>query len=421
MTWKITKTVKKIPKLKNPILIEGLPGIGNVGKVAVDFIIDELKAKKLYDIFSYTFPHSVFVNEKSLGDEYSPKQGTATANNKRFLRYWYEVSLEKIGFSVTSNEVVENNNYKWFLYNKGGGYRKWFGNNEWVINWEKEGKEIKEYKKSVIRNPSVYFKRNISWSKVSSNKISVRFFPEGYIFDSAAISIYPNDDMNLNILQGYLNSRVVFESLRFLAPTLNFTSNEMKIIPLKRISNERKIDKIVEKLIEISKQDWNSYEVSADFVKNPIMKLFCEKNSDLKELYFSLSEKWKKDISETQKLEEENNRIFISEYELEEEMVSGVLMKDISLNYNPNYRYPGTRSHPFNPEKTEKRLKEDTMKELISYAVGCMFGRYSLDKDGLIFANRGETLEDYLKQIKIIDDVCKAKEFLPWYWRQKKM
>ncbi len=334
----------------------------------------------------------IFRENRSLSAVCKPTQGLATADNERFLRIWSEVSISHIGFGLGNRKQAEESKKKWFPYNKGGEFRKWYGNHNHLLNWENDGREIFSCQpKSVIRNPSYYFKESVSWSKISSGKPAFRLFPKGFIFDVAGTSIFSPSDNLLYLTLGYTNSIVARKVLEVLSPTLNFEVGHIASLPFNQYIGD--IEEI-NQLITMSKSDWDSYETSWDFTSLPLLDP-SYRGDTLASTYSNLRAHWNDITLEMQKLEEENNRIFIEAYGLEDELSPDVPLKEITLTCNPYYRYRNNKSD----SELEELLLSDTMKELISYAVGCMFGRYSLDKPGLILANQGETYEDYCRLV----------------------
>ena len=206
------------------------------------------------------------------------RQGMATSDNNRFLRLWYEVLLTKENFNATDLRDAEQSNKKWFAYNKGGEYRKWYGNAEYVVNWENDGREMKAYTSTLTQGMNVrlksreyYFKECISWSKISSGNIAFRFYPEGFAFDVAGCCIFDTGDYK-NYFLGLLNSQLTVSLTKFLIPTLNYELDHLKKVPV--IIDENKasnVNSIVRLNIEISKEDWDSYETSWDFKRNPLV------------------------------------------------------------------------------------------------------------------------------------------------------
>jgi type II restriction/modification system DNA methylase subunit YeeA len=340
---------------------------------------------KQRDLFT-TFP--------ILGSWAPVRQGLATADNDRFLRLWFEVTFSLIGFRYNDISQTLNYRHRWFPYNKGGEFRKWYGNFEYVVLWEGNGKAIYDFKpRAVIRNPSFYFKSGVTWTFVSSSKFGVRYTPIGSIFDVAGSTAFPPTHCTEG-LTAFLCSTVTQEFLKLLNPTLNFQVGNIAALPVseKIIRSKRALEK--NNPISYSKSDWDSYETSWDFTSLPLLDP-SYRGDTLASTYSNLRAHWNEMTLEMQRLEEENNRIFIKAYGLEDELTPDVPLKEITLTCNPHYRYGDNKSD----SELEELLLADTMKELISYAVGCMFGRYSLDKPGLVLANQGETYEDYCRLV----------------------
>lgn len=334
---------------------------------------------------------------KEIGDT---RQGMATSDNNRFLRFWPEVSFSKANRSASNRDVASQSRKKWFPYNKGGDFRKWYGNSEFFVNWENDGKDLLAYASLLYGSPtrtiksiSEYFKPSVSWSKVSSGNLAMRFYPEGYIFDVAGCCIFSPVNTDLMFLLGYSNSIMVRSFLATISPTLNFEAGQIASLPILEL-DRKNFESIPRDLVVVSKSDWDSYEISWDFITLPLLQPEYSQPT-LKASYQFLRTHWREMTLEMQRLEEENNRIFIDAYGLQDELAPEVPLEEITLTCNPHYRYGGDK----NEEELEALLLADTMRELVSYAVGCMFGRYSLDKPGLILANQGDTLADYLAQV----------------------
>ena len=319
--------------------------------------------------------------------------GMTTGENARFVRYWYEVSNNKFGKNIGSNEDALQSKKKWFPYAKGGDFRKWYGNAESVVNWENNGKEIIESGRASPRAKQNYFQPSVSWTFISSSYFGVRQQPKGFIFDMAGCSLFPDDPNQIEIYTGLLCSKTAFLFLNAINPTLNIQVNNVASIPLPK-GNNIKIKEVVKQCILIAKEDWDSYETSWNFQLNPILSINSQYKS-LKKTYDLLRNHWGKMITKMSELEEQNNLIFINAYGLQEEITPDVPIHEITLRCNPSYRY----GKKVSPEEQEVRLLADTIKEYISYSVGCMFGRYSLEKPGLIIANQDQNLEDYLKKV----------------------
>lgn len=336
-----------------------------------------------------------FLSKKSLGKSFSVVVGLQTSDNERFVRFWHEV--DSLKFSHPSYSPMIGG--KWYAFNKGGEYRKWYGNAEYVVNWEDDGREIKSFKdssgklKSRPQNINFYFKPHVGWSKISSGKFNVRVFPKNFIFADAGISVFSDKKGEEKYLSACLNSTVVTTILKGISPTLNFEAGDVSKIPIYLQVGDVPL-RVVSTLIGKSKLDWDSFETSWDFTGLPLLLSdYCQLT--LEETYQKVRAHWREMTLEMQRLEGENNRIFIDAYGLQDELTPDVPLSEITLTCNPHYRYSSNKSE----DELEALLLADTMRELISYAVGCMFGRYALDKPGLILANQGETIEDYLKQI----------------------
>ena len=320
----------------------------------------------------------------------SPKQGMATADNARFVRKWYEPNISKIALNGF-------NGVKWFPYNNGGGYRRWYGFNTDVVNWEDNGSEIKSFPKAYVRNEKDYFKSGITWNAITSSDISVRYFGEGYIFSNAGMAIFATQEKLLFIL-AFINSLVAKKILSAISPTLNYNAGDIANLPLLlKQDYMNKINRKTQECIDLSTSDWDSYETSWDFKGHPLVlgrlpepvwgdvpDRVAFQNTSISYTYQMY---WKKACEyRFEKLkanEEELNRIFIDIYGLQDELTPDVADKDVTV-----HRIFDTKDDV--PESMQGssyvRTKREEIVSLLSYAVGCMFGRYSLDRQGLIFA-----------------------------------
>ena len=323
------------------------------------------------------------------------RKGMATGLNAFFVRGWHEVSIKEIGFNKSRLEA-QKSLLRWFPYANGGEYRKWYGNFDDVVNWENDGHRLQteEHESGRIRavnlNLDFIFKPGLSWTSITSGAFSIRKLPKGFLFSSASNAMFCDGDSSL--YAGLLNSKAHVILGKAINPTLNANPGDIGKIPL----TDKTIDvsKTVESITAYSQRDWDSYEVSWDFSCLPLLQADYRQPT-LKASYQKLRIHWCEMTLEMQRLEEENNRIFIDAYGLQDELTPEVPLNEITLTCNPHYRYGGDKSE----EELEALLLADTMRELVSYAVGCMLGRYSLDKPGLILANQGETLADYLAQV----------------------
>ncbi len=323
---------------------------------------------------------NTYINGMPLGKMGLPKTGMTTADNSRFLRRWFEVNIEKVNFNSKDKDDAINSKAKWFPYSKGGGFRRWMGYDEYLVNWENDGLEIKQNKDkngkklASVRSEDKYFKPCITWSAVTSCKFSSRIVDAGRIFDSGGSSIFLND--NLYFVEGFLNTKIAQMYLSLSNPTLNYQPRDIANMPIihSEVKMKEKVEYLVKQNCIISKIDWDSFETSWDFKKHPLISYrmagayawgdnlpSCRISSAFKawELFTDGQ------FDQLKANEEELNRIFIEIYGLQDELTPEVEDKDITIN---------------------KADRERDIKSFISYAVGCMFGRYSLDEDGLIYA-----------------------------------
>lgn len=306
-----------------------------------------------------------FKNGTLLGELAKPRQGMATTNNNLFLRLWYEVNNTDMYLCAKNREEALNSKYKWFPYNKGGDFRKWYGNNDYLVNWKNDGADIKHYligkNPNIPRGESLYFKECFSWSLISSADPAFRYKAPGNIFDIAGMSCFSDD--KLFYLMALCNSKVALSVLHILAPTINFQAGDIANIPvLVDIHNKKRVEEITKANVKISKNDWDAFEASWDFKKQPLVSYSTNKISTAFEMW---SKECAEHFNQLKTNEEELNRIFIDIYGLQDELTPEVEDKDVTVR--------------------KADLQRD-IKNLISYAVGCMFGRYSLDEDGLAYA-----------------------------------
>ncbi|MEG0279489.1 MAG: BREX-1 system adenine-specific DNA-methyltransferase PglX [Morganella sp. (in: enterobacteria)] len=317
------------------------------------------------------------------------KKGLITSDNDRFLRAWYEVNLERTQFNCENREQSKNSNKKWFPINNGGSFRKWYGNRETLINWENDGKEIIEYAASLygsasrqIQNTQYYFRPCITWSNITSGEFGVRTTEYGFIFGCAGTVALPLQDEK-NFITGLLNSLPTQFILKMLNPTLNFVVGNINNIPVPQDINKLDISEKVAKVIEKSKHDWDCMETSWDFHRNPLLINF--QHGLLKHATNIYQENCTSVTMEVYSLEIEINNEFIKAFKLSETINNEIDIRNITLNSNPQYKY--NIDSPV--EEKNKRFISDSLSDFISYAVGCMMGRYSLDREGLIYAHEG--------------------------------
>ena len=329
-------------------------------------------------------PVAYWVSEKTiasfdkgiLADVADTKQGFATGDNNRFLKFWQEVDWNTVGLNYSSRELAKESFKKWFPTNKGGSYRKWYGNNIYLANWKNDGSEMRAFSGSVIRNPQYYFRQGITWSSLSSGGLSMRFSPTGFIFESKGSMCYLKDECNLFYVLALMNTKVVDSMLNILAPTLDYHEGPMSKVPVVIDSNRKKlIDEKAKVCVNICKNDWDSYETSWDFVTHPFITYrsgagFADIPMNkwqyrIADAYHTWESNATAQFDLLKKNEEELNRIFIDIYGLQDELTPEVEDKDVTVR--------------------KADLGRD-IRSFISYAIGCMFGRYSLDVDGLAYA-----------------------------------
>lgn len=307
-------------------------------------------------------------------------KGIFTGDNNRFLRLWFELSDEKF----TSGE--------WRKYNKAGGYRKWYGVATHAIDWRRNGAELRGFKGAGLSAASNFGKSHIVWGKLTSGDPSFRFDTDDTWFDDASPAIIEPE--NYNLCLALLNSSPARMFLKTFNPTMNLQPGDVSKVPYPVVRNKDHVSSVSQALKDISRADWDAYETSWDFTALPLLSLEHRKET-FEETFKALRVHWQSMIDNMQELEEENNQIFIEAYSLQDELTPKVPLKEITLTCNPAYSIKGNKTDV----EYEVNLLSRTVEEFISYAVGCMFGRYSLDAPGLILANQGETLQDYLAKV----------------------
>ena len=319
------------------------------------------------------------------------RKGMGTGDNAQFVREWFEVSDSDYFNDCDSSELAISSDKKWFPCNNGGKFKRWYGNNESIVNWQNDGEKVKERATELnngghwsryIVSTNRFFQQGLTWTAISSSYFAVRIFPKGYLFSSASMCGFGTEE-NILYTASLLNSKVAINYLNVLTPTLNFGPTQIEKIPSASSANKES-NLATRKCIDLSKTDWDSYETSWDFTSLPLLNPDYQQTT-LEATYIQTRAYWRKMTLEMQRLEEENNRIFIEAYGLQDELTPEVPLSEITLTCNPHYRYSGNK----NEEELEALLLADTIKELISYAIGCMMGRYSLYEPGLIYANSG--------------------------------
>lgn len=320
---------------------------------------------------------------KSIGDT---RQGMATSNNGRFLRFWHEITFSDLAIGCTSRSESCERGARWVPYNKGGAFRKWWGNQDYVLNWKNDGAEVIGYAAELYGSPtrtiksmSEYFKPSNSWSKVTSGGVAFRHFPAGFVFDVAGCCIFYQSGANPRSNLGYLNSKVAVAFLAATSPTLNFEAGHIAALPVVELSDsvEAKVSQLVEAAIDSARADWDNAETSWEFRDQPLLRP-GPKGLTLEASWRNWETQSTAAILRMQELETENNRLFITAFGLEDEL------------------------QPEVPEDQITLARADARRDVaafLSYALGCMMGRYSLDHPGLILANAGDTLREFLAKV----------------------
>ena len=311
---------------------------------------------------------SIFKNEKPLRELAEARVGLQTGDNNAFIRLWFEIDLSKICFNAkTINEAMKSQK-KWFPYNKGGAYRKWFGNNDYVVNWQNDGYEIKHFYgennrlRSRPQNTQFYFQPSITWAYNTTGAFSARIKDVGFIFDVSGVSMFVENTSIKDRILAFLCSKVAAEITSMLNPTINMQVGDMQRIPIVgKNEYDYKCEALTGNSISLCRLDWDSYEFSWNFTKHPLLR----ECTTIKEAYTTWNYECDERFEQLKANEEELNRIFIDIYGLQEELTPEVEDKDVTVR--------------------KADLQRD-IKSLVSYAVGCMFGRYSLDTEGLAYA-----------------------------------
>lgn len=307
-----------------------------------------------------------------------------TGNNNKFVREHWEISKSDIGIDA-----------RWFFYAKGGGFRRWYGNIDSVVDWSDAARQ--HYRKDLVCRiipEYLWYKEGITWGLITSSKPSFRHLPTDATFDVGGSSVFFKEDKNIPYVMGLLNTKLALKVLGISNPTLNFQVRNIRDVPYVPVSERAEIENNSKTCTGISKLDWGSSEHSWDFHSLPLLVNDYLKPR-MEDTYQAIRTSWQEMTDEMKRLEEENNRIFIDAYGLQDELTPDVPLEEITLTCNPYYRYGGKNT----PEELEAKLLSDTMQEFIHYAVGCMFGRYSIDKPGLILANQGDTIAEYKAQV----------------------
>lgn len=341
----------------------------------------------------------VIGSSKKLADIGTARMGLATGNNFKFVRNWNENSISNIGLNFESRQQAMSSKRKWFPYSKGGSYRKWYGNNDFVVDWSNDGHEIQTTlhpsgKRIWAHNFNLeyIFKPSITYALITTGNLSVRFNDSGFLFDGTGTCVFFEDTNSQIVSLALANSNIVKTISKVLNPTLAFQAGDFGKLPFNNSLINSNLQLFVrENLVNISKKEWDIRETSWDFQKNELIRM---KGQDLDETYDLFKQYWTKKFFQLHKNEEELNRQIIEIYGLQDELTTDVPLEEISILKDETVIKDGQLLFK----------SEEVFEQFMSYAVGCMLGRYSLDKEGLILANQGETLEDYLEKVALSED-----------------
>ena len=333
---------------------------------------------------AYWMPDSLreaFVNGRPLADVVQPKKGLGTGNKDLFMRLWWEVSNDRVSYASMDRTSALSSGCRWFPHNKGGSFRKWYGNNDYVVDWSHDGAAIKAYRNEKgqlaarPQNQDCYFKECVTWSKISSGQLAFRYKPAGSIFNEVAPALFATRDLMLR-LEAFLNSSVCHEVAKAISPTLDFQVGQVATYPvLPGVLECEKTEAIVADLTETSRSDWDSFETSWDFETHPLAQ---PGESLVENQFVRWSAECRNRFETLRANEEELNRIFARIYHMEGEVPIEVPDDKVSVRLADRGR---------------------DVRSLVSYAVGCMLGRYSLDVPGLVLADQGDGMEGYLSKV----------------------
>ena len=330
-----------------------------------------------------------------LGEVAPAKQGLATADNERFLRQWFEVSGDHSYMRACDREDAKASGARWFPHNKGGEYRKWWGNQDYVINWQDDGRELWDFRpRSVIRNPDCYFRPCVSWSNVTSGEPSFRQYGSSSVFSHVGQATFPEECERIAVL-GALNSTVIRHILDAISPGIHVNSGQVDQLPWVEHGSFESAG--VDRLTDIFRSDWDSRETSWDFARPPYVR---GGHSLLQDAFDDWYRRSCGIADEAQRLETENNRYWADVYGLAGEVEIDVPLSRVSLTYNPRFAFAPTKGAPERSEEEYRWLHfQRSARELISWAIGVTMGRYSVDVPGLVLADQASSLDDFRARV----------------------
>ena len=355
-----------------------------------------------------------FITGDKLVNLIDPKVGLQTGDNNQFLRLWWETDFDQIKFDTKSVVESKNSGYKWVPYNKGGKRRQWYGNYDYIVNWENDGKEIRNFTdsngklRSRPQNTNYYFKEAITWPLITSGGFSIRYRSPGSVHDVSGMSAFSIDTEKLLYILGILSTNIADYIFKILNPTINLQVGDFNNFPVV-INHEYKneVIELVKQSIEISKYDWDSFETSWDFKMNPLITLLKTNRNEstynsrkVEDVYYSYKNKMNNLFEDLKKIETDLNRDFIEIYDLHDDVISMVSDRDITLTKI----FDEAKDISAEIKGNQYVLtKKDVIQQFISYAIGCMFGRYSLDEEGLVYAG-GEFDASRYETYKVVED-----------------
>lgn len=359
---------------------------------------------------AYWFPDTLleaFKTSPSLDTTARAAKGLVTADNANFVRQWWEVSRSKIGFGYPDRTRAKTSGMRWFPYAKGGDFRRWAGNLDAVVDWENDGRRIQttltadgSRVRATNFNLDRIFKPGIAWTVVTTNDPSFRKVDAGYLFDAAAGLCQSTDDEYTLAL---LNSSSVKQVLAGLNPTMNLHPGYLGAVPAP-VDSGRDVARVAAtRAVELSRADWNSQERSWDFEGSPLVG----RGRSLRGALEVAQNEWSSWVTELLEIEQQNDRHFAKLFGFDGEIEIAPLDR-VSLTVNPAFTYKGTPT-----EEAWRLQRVEAVRDLVSYAVGCMFGRYSIDEPGLILADQGATLQDYLARVPIPTFTPDADNVIP--------
>ena len=339
---------------------------------------------------------NVFATGTPLGEITEAKVGLQTGDNERFLRQWFEVSADRSYMRARDREDAKASGTRWFPYNKGGEFRRWCGNQDYVINWEGDGSELCDFRpRSVIRNPEFYFRPCVSWSNISSGSPSFRHFDERFMFDQKGQALFSTSNKVADYLLSFLNSSTAEMLIEILSPTVSLNVGEISNIPALDVGvcNPH----ISQRLVELFRSDWDARETSWDFARPPYLR---GGHSLLQDAFDDWYRRSCETAEEAQRLETENNRYWTDVYGLTDEVEIDVPLSRVSLTYNPRFAFAPTKGAPERSEEEYRWLHyQRSARELISWAIGVTMGRYSVDVPGLVLADQASSLDDFCARV----------------------